>query len=59
LTQGLNKRIIGTMMHSTICHSLKQQPGLGMSAYWSLFANVNSNDRTPEITVGFLEDRVK
>ena len=59
LTQGLNKRIIGTMMQITLCHSLKQQPGLGMSAYWSLFANVNSNDRTPEIWIGFLEDRVK
>lgn len=35
-------------MQHTICHSqLKQQPGLGMSAYWSLFANINS-DRTPE-----------
>ncbi len=36
-------------MQYTVCHSLKQQPGLGMSAYWSMFANENS-DRTPEIT---------
>jgi hypothetical protein len=42
-------------MQHTFCHSLKQQqPGLGMSAYWSLFANTNS-DRTPEITTGFRE----
>jgi len=46
-------------MQTTSCHLLKQQPGLGMSAYWSLFLNVNSNDRTSEIRVGFLEDRVK
>ena len=58
MTRGLNKSIIGTMMQHNICHSLKQQPGLGMSAYWSMFAN-GSNDRTPEIKVGFLEDRVK
>jgi hypothetical protein len=42
-------------MMQHIIHSLKQQqPGLGMSAYWSLFANV-SNDRTPEIRLGFQE----
>jgi hypothetical protein len=58
LTQGLNKRIIGTMMQITLCHSLKQQPGLGMSAYWSLFANDNSDNRTSEICKGFLEYRV-
>lgn len=31
-----------------------------MSAYWSQFSTVlgNNSDRTPEITVGFLEDRV-
>lgn len=35
-------------MQHTFSHSLtKQQPVLGMSAYWSLFANINS-DRTPE-----------
>jgi len=40
------------MMQHTFCHSLKQQqPGLGLSAYWSMFANENS-DRTPEIKVG-------
>jgi len=38
-------------MQYTVCHLLKQQPGLGMSAYWSAFANENS-DRTPEITQG-------
>lgn len=41
-------------MKNTICHSLKQLPNQGMSAYWSLFAIENS-DRTPEINVGFLE----
>jgi hypothetical protein len=35
-------------MQHTLCHSLiKQQSTVGMSAYWSLFANINS-DRTPE-----------
>jgi len=43
------------MMQHSLCHSLKQQQSkLGMSAYWSLFANV-SNDRTPEITIGVQE----
>ncbi len=43
------------MMQNTFNHSLKQQqPGLGMSAYWSLFATINS-DRTPEIRPGFQE----
>jgi hypothetical protein len=42
-------------MQHTFCHSLKQQQSvLGMSAYWSLFANTNS-DRTPEIKTGFRE----
>jgi hypothetical protein len=42
-------------MQHTFSHSqLKQQPVLGMSAYWSLFANTNS-DRTPEITIGVRE----
>lgn len=37
------------MMQHITCHSqFKQQPGLGMPAYWSLFANL-SNDRTSEI----------
>ena len=29
-----------------------------MSTYWSVLGNGLSNDRTPEITVGSLEDRV-
>lgn len=31
-----------------------------MSAYWSQFStgSLGNNDRTPEITIGFLEDRV-
>jgi hypothetical protein len=42
-------------MQHFLSHSLKQQqPGLGMNAYWSLFANSNS-DRTPEITIGVRE----
>jgi hypothetical protein len=45
------------MMQHILCHSLKQQqPGLGMSAYWSLFANTNvKSDRTSEIRLGFQE----
>jgi len=44
-------------MQTTFNHSLKQkQSGLGMSAYWSLFANTfNSSDRTPEIRIGVRE----
>lgn len=38
-------------MQYTFSHSQKQQPKLGMSAYWSMFANTNS-DRTPEIKLG-------
>lgn len=46
-------------MQHNLCHSLKQQqPGLGMLAYWSVFATTNS-DRSPEIKVGFLEEGVK
>ena len=45
------------MQHICISSLKQQQPGLGMSAYWSLFANTNS-DRTPEITTGFQENRM-
>ena len=43
---------------NTFIHQLcKQQPGLGMSAYWSAVTSLNvfNSDRTPEITLGFLE----
>ena len=47
----INKHTIGNMMQTFMIHSLnKQLPQLGMQAYWSVFANESSNDRTPEIT---------
>lgn len=43
------------IMQTIICHSLvKQQFQFGLLAYWSVFANGNS-DRTPEIKSGFQE----
>ena len=36
-------------MLNTICHLQKSQPNQGKSAYWSMFAFMNS-DRTPEIS---------
>ena len=41
-------------MQHNLCHSLKQQPVIGTLAYWSMFANYNS-DRTSEIRTGFRE----
>jgi hypothetical protein len=38
-------------MQTLSLHSYKQQPLLGMSAYWCSFTN-ESNDRTPEINQG-------
>lgn len=44
------------MMQTTFNHSLKQQQSvLGMSAYWSLFANTINSDRTPESISGVQE----
>ena len=43
-------------MQNTFSHLItKQQPGLGMPAYWSVFATSNDNGRTSEIRVGFQE----
>jgi hypothetical protein len=54
----INKRIIDTMMITTVKHSqAKLQPTLGMSAYWSVIGapmfNLG-NDRS-EIRVGVRE----
>lgn len=52
----INKSIIGNMMQN-ILHSLKQQQStLGTVAYWSALSfSMNTNDRAPEITLGFQE----
>ena len=45
-------------MMQNILHSLKQQQqsALGTVAYWSAMSfSLNTNDRTPEISLGFLE----
>lgn len=43
------------MMQNIFKHSQKQQPQLGTVAYWSLFASMNTNDRSPEIKIGVRE----
>ncbi len=50
-TNSLHRQLISKQAKAPAC----------MSAYWSQFSNVGlglGNDRTPEIIVGFLEDRV-
>jgi hypothetical protein len=44
-------------MMQNILHSLKQQQStLGTVAYWSAMSfSLNTNDRAPEISLGFLE----
>ena len=49
-----------TMLHRTTIAKQAKVPAC-MSAYWSQFSigsDLGNNDRTPEITVGSLEDSV-
>lgn len=43
------------MKRNLFIHTVKQQPNLGTTAYWSMFAPLNSEDRSSEIRLGFQE----